>query len=346
MVESGNLKNLIPFNTLSDKGLARVGLAIQSVNHPAGSVICNQGDADLDVLYLASGSVEVDQEGNKAVLEAGSDQARYPFVEESPRDKTVTAISDVTVFRTGRTELERAIMLEEVTETITQLEGGDSNPLAGGDNEWLEGLKKSPSFSKLPAEKLAGMIMKLEEHKVKTSDVVVRQNDPGDYYYIVKSGTYTVSRKDGPGKTQILAQLKEGDTFGEDALVSGAKRNASIVSDGDGVLLRLSKSDFDNTVRGSLVKYVDLEGAKGLVKQGAKVLDVRLNTPDKKGGIKGAENIPIKQLRNKLDKLDKDLKYLIYCQTGNQSEVAAFIMSQRNYDVAVLKGGLQATKTE
>lgn len=346
MVQSEQLKNLIPFNTLSDKGLAKIGLAIKSEDHVSGSVICVEGDVDLDALYLVSGSIELENDGSKETIRGQSGQARHPFVEESPREKTATALSDCVVLRVGKAELEWAIMLEEVTETISLLEGTASNPLSGGDNEWLEGLKKSPSFSRLPAEKLAGMIMKLEERKVKTSDVVVRQNDPGDYYYIVKSGSYTVSRKDRPGSPEILAQLKEGDAFGEDALVSGARRNASVVADTDGVLMRLSKESFDETVKSSLVKYVDLSGAKNMVKQGARVLDVRLNTPDKKGGIKGAEDIPVKQLREELDNLDKNASYLIYCQNGNQSEVAAFIMTQRNYDVSVLKGGLNAAKKD
>jgi len=240
-------------------------------------------------------------------------------------------------------ELEWEKLLDEVTKTINLFEGAGSESTPE-DNAWFEAIKNSSTFSKLSADKLAGMIMKLEEYPVKTGDVVIRQNDAGDYYYIVKSGKFTVSRKTGPGEVEILASLGEKAAFGEDALVSGARRNASIVADSDGVLMRLSKDNFDQILKSALVNYVDLKETKEKVKQGAKVLDVRPNSPDRKGGIKDAMDMPVNQLRDRLSELDKKTQYIIYCQTGNQSEAAAFLLSQRGFDVAVLKGGLQGIK--
>ncbi|GMR17747.1 MAG: hypothetical protein BMS9Abin33_0140 [Gammaproteobacteria bacterium] len=230
-------------------------------------------------------------------------------------------------------------LLDEVTATINLFEGTSDNPVTG-DNAWLDGLKGSPTFSGLSAEKLAAMIMKLEEYPVKAGDVIVRQNDEGDYYFIIKSGKFTVSRRTAPGEIEILAVLEEGDAFGEESLVSNNKRNASIVADNDGLLMRLSKENFDEILKRSLVKYLTLSETRELVKQGAKVLDVRLNTPDKKGGIKDAHDFPLDQLRDRLSELDSDAQYVIYCQTGNQSETAAFLLTERGYNVAVLKGGL------
>ena len=176
---------------------------------------------------------------------------------------------------------------------------------------------------------------------MKTGDVVIRQKDPGDYFYIIKSGSLTVSQRKGPGEVKILAQLQEGEVFGEAALLSGEARNASIVADKDGMLLRLAKKDFEELVRADLVRHVSAAQAEKLIKDGARFLDVRRDTLGKQDIRKGALVIPIDQLRARLPEIDRQSAYVIYCLNGNLSETATFILSQRGYNVYVLKGGHQ-----
>ncbi len=232
-------------------------------------------------------------------------------------------------------------LINDVDETLAQIES-DRRDMLHGDVNWLEGLQHSPTFSKLTANKLTAVLMKLEEQLADTGDVVIRQKDPGDYFYIIKSGSCTVSQRTAPGQVQIVAQLREGDSFGEAALVSGEARNASIVADGPIVLLRLAKKDFDDLLKTDLVRYASAKEAETLVAQGARYLDVRRNTPDRKGGLPGALSIPIDQLRDRLEEIDPESRYVIYCHNGNLSETAAFVLTQRGYDVYVLKGGYRA----
>lgn len=338
-------RKCIPFDSLSDKAFARVAETLNVDRVVAGDLVCTVGDAGLEVIYLLSGTVEIKTEYSEwQILEAGSDAAQKPMVEQSPRPATITAVSDVLILPVDRQSLDWELMLDEVTTTINEIQGEEDNPLADG-SDWLEGLKTSETFSKLPAEKIAALIMKLEEVKVKYGDVVVRQNDPGDYYYIIKSGSLTVSRREGPGEVEILAELVKGNVFGEESLISGTKRNASIFASADSVLMRLSKADFDDLLKDSMIGYVTLSEASTLFKDGAKVLDVRPAEQAGIGGIHGAKNIPVTLLRERLDELNNTHHYIIYCQTGNQSEVAAFLLSQRGFEVSVLKGGLQAAGT-
>ena len=235
-------------------------------------------------------------------------------------------------------EIEWRELIHDINEAFSQIEGRHRQILSGSKT-WLESLKNSPAFSKLSADKLAAVIVKLEEFPVKTGDVVIRQKDPGDYFYIVKSGSLTVSQRKAPGDVAIVAQLREGDVFGEAALLSGEVRNASIVADKDGMLLRLSKKDFDTLMRTDLVRHVSLAQAEKLVKDGARFLDVRRDTLGKQDIRKGALVIPIDQLRTRLAEIEPRSAYVIYCLNGNLSETAAFILSQRGYNVYVLKGG-------
>lgn len=236
-------------------------------------------------------------------------------------------------------ETEWRELLRDVQDTLGQVDGRHRQ-LLSGRKTWLESLRSYPVFSALSADKLAAMILRLEEFPAKTGDVVVRQNDPGDYFYIIKSGSFTVSRRRGPGEYEILAQLREGDAFGESALLSEEARNASIVADTEGALLRLSKPDFAALVKTELVRQVTPVMAKGLVLDGARYLDVRRETLGGKDVLPGALVIPVDQLRSRLAEIDPQSTYIVYCLNGNLSNTAAFVLGQRGYNVFVLKGGL------
>jgi CRP-like cAMP-binding protein len=240
-------------------------------------------------------------------------------------------------------EAEWLDLLRDVNDTLGQIQGGESH-FADGDHAWLEGLRHSPNFSRLSANKLAAMLLRLEEVRTSAGDVVIRQKDEGDYFYIIKSGSVTVSQRKGPGEIEIVNQLHEGDTFGESALVSGEGRNASIVADTACVLLRLAKDDFNALVRTDLVRHVSAREAEALAANGARFLDVRRNNAERVGGFAGAMGIPIDQLRDRLDELDRETPYLLYCHNGVLSETAAVVLGQKGYQVSVVKDGLKAIR--
>lgn len=234
-------------------------------------------------------------------------------------------------------------LLRDVNDTLGLIEGTRGASIAGNPG-WLEGLRNSPTFSRLPADKLAAVIQKLAEVTVQTGDVVIREKDRGDYFYLVKSGSLSVSRRTGPGEFEMLAQLREGDAFGEAALLSGEARNASIVADCDSVLLRLAKSDFDALVKSDLVRRVSMLEARALLRDGARFLDVRRDTLGDRDTLDGALAMPVDKLRARLAELDPAMTYIVYCLNGNLSETAAFVLAQRGYRVVVLRGGLEAQR--
>lgn len=236
-------------------------------------------------------------------------------------------------------EAEWQALIDDVNETLSAVEGELAQQVST-DNRWLEGLHNSPAFSKLSADKIASMILKLEEFPVKTGDVVVRQKEAGDYFYVIKSGKFTVSASTSPGNIEILAQLGENDTFGESALISGDPRNASVFADTDGILLRLSKTDFQDLITNSSISYVSADEAKTMSNDGGHYLDVRRSGAGKVGNIPGAIEIPVNRLRDKFTELDKGKKYMIFCQDGNHSGLAAYLLGQKGFDVVVVKGGL------
>jgi rhodanese-related sulfurtransferase len=104
--------------------------------------------------------------------------------------------------------------------------------------------------------------------------------------------------------------------------------------------MRLAKKDFDHLLKEPLVQWVTMDEAKSMAQAGAGLLDVRLEDEHRNGSVKGSINMPLYLLRMKLSSLDAKRKYVVFCQTGSRSCSAAFILSQRGFDVYVLRGGL------
>jgi CRP-like cAMP-binding protein len=231
--------------------------------------------------------------------------------------------------------LDRLLTWDQTTGyEVTEFDGSQ-------DTEWMIRMLRSETFQKLPPANINALFARFEPMELKSGQVIVRQGDPGDFYYIIKTGKVSVSRKaDKSGKVSMLGQLKEGDGFGEEALLSGTPRNATVVMVMDGVLMRLARKDFDELMREPLVKWVSLDQAKVLVRAGAMLLDVRIEDEYRHGTIKGSVNLPLYLLRLKAASLDPQRHYITFCQTGSRGCAAAFLLSQRGFDVSVLRGGL------
>ena len=74
--------------------------------------------------------------------------------------------------------------------------------------------------------------------------------------------------------------------------------------------------------------------------QGAVRIDVRLESEFEKSGLPGAVNIPLHRIRSEACRLDKAREYILYCDTGQRSSAAAFLLGQMGFDVKVLRGGI------
>ncbi|HSL27020.1 MAG TPA: cyclic nucleotide-binding domain-containing protein [Acidimicrobiia bacterium] len=100
-------------------------------------------------------------------------------------------------------------------------------------------LARVPLFEGLSRDKLE----RVASHAIRISAYpgihLARQGAPGFDFFIVLDGTAEV-RKDG----KTLATLKEGDVFGEMALLGGHKRNADVVATSPMTLLTMMVWDF------------------------------------------------------------------------------------------------------
>ena len=204
---------------------------------------------------------------------------------------------------------------------------------------------RNRAFQLLPATNINALFTRLQAVPVTAQNVIVMQGEVGDYFYIVKEGRCTVSRRsEKSGQATVLSELTVGDSFGEEALLSDAPRNATVTMLTDGVLMRLSKQDFEELLQRPIVRWISARETKEMLKRGAGLLDVRTEDEYKNGSLKGSVNVPLYLLRLKAANLDPDRSYIVYCETGNRSSAATFLLSERGFDVYVLKGGIAAVR--
>lgn len=342
MLTADILKNFTPLHTLTDEHLARLAKRVVVEDIAKGALVCVEGDTDNDVIYLLEGGVEMRSRSSSMsrVLQAGTPDAAFPISPGCPRPYTVTATTPARMFRIDNAKLDRAVLLDEVSTTITRVH--DAGGAFAGGSEWLEAMLASPAFGTLARERVAMLLLKLEPMIVKTGEAVIRQGEAGDFYYILKEGELSVSRKDAQGKVKLVSKLKRGDVFGEEALLSGDPRNASIVAMRDSIVMRMARTDFEELLKKPLITYVTVEEAQERMRRGAGLVDVRGAAEYQQGAIKGSVNIPITELRARLKQLDPVCPYVLYCRNGVQSEVAAFLLRQRGFEVFVLRGGLES----
>ncbi|MCI0351563.1 MAG: cyclic nucleotide-binding domain-containing protein, partial [Acidobacteriales bacterium] len=205
-------------------------------------------------------------------------------------------------------------------------------------------LLESPLCNQLPASNLQRLFAILELVPVRQGEEIVAQGAVGDYYYIVSDGRCVVKRRiPNTDKQVALAELGRGDRFGEEALLGGGRRNASVLMLTDGQLVRLNRDDFNLLVKEPLVVSTNYKGAQELVRKGALWLDVRFPNEHKNSGMEGSFNLPLVDIRRKADTIDKSKRYVVYCDTGARSVVGTFLLAERGLDVRYLEGGLVAT---
>jgi rhodanese-related sulfurtransferase len=86
--------------------------------------------------------------------------------------------------------------------------------------------------------------------------------------------------------------------------------------------------------------------AKQVADEGGVWIDVRLPSEYQSRHLPNSINIPLPLLRNKLDKLDADRKYIVCCDTGRRSSTATYLLTQNNFNAYVLEDGLQSVPSE
>ncbi len=343
------LATLAPLASLSPErlrelsGIARLERVARGADPVSGRTLVGQS------LFLLRGEMLlVFASGGTKVVVGGTGEGRYALNPHSVRLARVKAITDAELLALEDDAFDILLTWDQVTAGELATESA-LRSAARHDAHLVPAVfsltkLRSGMFSLLPAARIDELLARFEALSVRQGDVVIREGDAGDFYYVVESGRLRVERRVG-GVSVVLAELKGGDAFGEEALVADARRNASVVALSDGRLLRLGRADFNELLSEPLLTRLSFAQARERVARGAAWLDVRYPSEFQYDRLPGAINVPLGEVRNMFALLDRGREYVAYCQSGRRSAAAAFLFAQRGFRVAVLEGGLWAAQS-
>jgi len=338
-LNSDLLMGFSPLDGLKRDNLAALARKVQLRELSPGQVLFKEGDTEKRTFYIVSGILElIDQGKVVGTVEGGSELARNPVAPVFPRRVSARARDRVKFISIDSDLLDVMLTWDQTgTYEVSELQGKADD---GGD-DWMTMLLQTKAFHRVPPANLQAIFMRMQRIDFNEGDVIIKQGEEGDFFYVITRGTCVVTRETPLNKEGIkLAELGVGDTFGEEALISENRRNATVTMTSPGTTMRLAKDDFNRLLNEPMIDWVDYDGAKEVVGNGGKWLDVRLPSEFEAYHEQDAINIPLYFIRLKLGTLDTGVTYVLCCDTGRRSSAAAFILNERGFKTRVLKGGL------
>ena len=342
-IDPKQIKSFSPINSLNPENAQELIKKISATPLQAGHYVFKKGDTDKIHVYVLKGEIELVQD-KKVVraIKAGSPEGLQPIAHGFPRPVSARAKTDSVVTKINSDMLD--IMLTWDQTGSYSVEAVDEED---DETDWMTRILQTRAFHRIPPANIQAMFMRMESVSYKPGEKVIEQDAEGDYFYIIKEGRCLVTRATPANPNGVkLATLSVGDSFGEEALISDSKRNATITMLTEGHLMRLNKEDFNSLLNEPLLNWVDYDEARKLVEEGAVWFDVRLPTEHKAKHIKGSINIPLIFLRMKANSLDTDKKYVIYCDTGRRSSAASFLLNEKDIETYVLRDGVDTAEPE
>ena len=229
------------FLLLNDEDLAFLSDQLEVLHFSLGQTVCRAGDP-ADSFYLVySGRARVvsaseGKETTVGTLSRGDHFGEQGLISGGTRVYTVRAADDLVLLRLSQEAFERVLQRQP------ELQGYFRKYVA--DLSTRNFLRLCSGFRALKPAEIMALLDRLERREFAAGEVVVRQGDPGDRFYLVRSGRARVERD---GRT--VASLAEGQFFGELALLNRAPRAATVTAETELSTLTLSAEQFTLLLR-------------------------------------------------------------------------------------------------
>lgn len=236
------LLDKVPFFTgLPSDLLTKVAEQTMLFTFLPGKVICHKGDYEETFYIILAGQVDVDTETRANQTIHLADLGKGEFFGEmgplsgQPRTATVTAREKTVVL-----QVPKGIFLEVLKKSPEVKQRIDKKYV---ERSLRTHLKQVNIFTALPDDVLDILANQVQLLSFKKGEVIIKEGDPADCLYLVRSGFVKVSR--GPlDHDKILTYLRDGNYFGEMALVHDERRSANVVAITDVEAVKIGKKEF------------------------------------------------------------------------------------------------------
>lgn len=330
-----------PISALNGQFLSDAIKQARLASAPKGTMLFKRGKILADHYFLLEGEVDlINNEFGVEKVKSGAERSRRALNTHSPTVVSAVAKTHVRYFTLNIDWLARQISLAKSPPPATSEAAPSSDHAEAGievgeladAKDWMACLLKSPLFSRIPWSQLQELFARFETIEVPVGERLIREGARGDYFYVLAAGSALITNRSG----SVDLELKEGHYFGEEALISDAPRNASVIMLTNGVVKRLGGEDFCDLVRQSVIQYADWEALEAQ-KRSVKILDVRLPMEFRVGHLEGSVNVPLSRLRDSLDDLSAGTLYAISDEAGPRADIGAYLLCQAGFDAVVLK---------
>lgn len=341
MSESEVFSQYSPINALSGQFLSEVAKQARLVSAPKGTMLFKRGKILADHYFLLEGEVDlINNEFGVEKVKSSAERSRRALNTHSPTVVSAVAKTHVRYFTLNIDWLARQISAgKSPAPTASNAAPANDNAEAGievgelaDDQDWMACLLKSPLFSRLPWSQVQELFTRFETIEVRAGEKLIREGARGDYFYVLAEGSALITDRSG----SVDLELKEGHYFGEEALISDAPRNASVIMLTNGVVKRLSGEDFCSLVRQSVIQYANWDALEAQKKR-IKILDVRLPMEYRAGHIEDSVNVPLSRLRDGLEDLSAGTLYAISDEAGPRADIGVYLLCRAGFDAVVLK---------
>ncbi|MCS3903155.1 CRP-like cAMP-binding protein [Methylohalomonas lacus] len=252
-----SLRNIPLFHSLNDAELRAILEAPENriEDFAAKKLIIREAELGDCMYVIIDGSVEVMVRGESggreitiATLHNGDffgEQALLPGG-TGRRNATVRALYDCRLFRIAKKHVLLHVQQDENDEEESEALTMSSYLDRPEDDDIKKLLKSMRLFRSLKPQEISNFRDWAEVVDVGPGDFVIKENQPGDYLYVVLDGSVEIFLLDTDGKIVTLAEHKRGNYFGEQALMpdSDGKRNAYVRMEQQGRLLKIPKQYF------------------------------------------------------------------------------------------------------
>ena len=289
-----------------------------------------------DVVIVLDGGLEMRSREGKLLARVNADQsADEPGVLHAvPPGARLTMTRTSTVLVVDGGVLDELLSHAHQSDSVASLEDDVGSRVAG--------LIHTQPFAQMTLDQICRCAEAMTRRTAAAGEEVIRYAGTGDFFYVLESGEAEVWRPDARTGTPVkVAALSAGASFGEEALLRGGLRNATVKMSKAGSLLCLAVADFDKLLASHFVHEIAADAAHSmLARRQAELIDCRWQDEHAVWRIPGSRSIPLDLLRGEALQLDKARSYIVYCRTGRRSRAAAFLMRQLGLTATVLKGGI------
>lgn len=232
------LEQMPLFSGLNSDDIFTIASHLRVEKHRAGALIIRQGEVGDKFYIIKEGEVEVLQDADGlertvAWLNRGDYFGEIALLKEVPRTASCKAKTPVELLVLTKADFNRLEISSKIQKTISQ----------------AELFKTIPAFKELASHHINLISAKLTTKIYPPEIVIAKQDEPGHAFYVVKSGTASLTFQSENEEEEIVAYLGEGEFFGEMELMTELPSPVTLKTVSQAELLILEKEDFDKLAR-------------------------------------------------------------------------------------------------